>query len=130
MVRLINHLAGQPWVHVAFGFMLMGSWAIYANWGHAMPRPLIAGLVQGMISGASTYGLKRLLDALRGRMTPARGWWVPPILACAGSLCLLVAIHSIAQTPEVLRTISVPFCVATLYAVSYNFIMWKKEPLP
>ena len=128
MGGLIAHLAGQAWVHVAVAFVLMGSWALYANWAHPMPKPLIAGLVQGALSGAITYGLKRSLDALRARMSRGAGWWLPPLVTCCVSLAVLVGMHLLAGTPEVLRTISVPFSVATIYAVSYNFIMWTKGP--
>ena len=46
----------------------MGGWAFYANSGHPMPKPLLAGLVQGALSGAITYALKRTLDALRASL--------------------------------------------------------------
>ena len=36
----------------------MGSWAAFANRMHPMPRPLIAGFVQGVLSGCLTLFLK------------------------------------------------------------------------
>ncbi len=123
---MIARLAGMAVVHVAFAFLLMGSWALYANWGHPMPKPVLAALVQGSLSGAITYALKRTLDALRAGLPRAKGWWLPPLIACTGSLCLLVSAHWLAQTPEILRTISVPFSVAATYAITYNLIMWRR----
>ena len=105
----------------------MGGWAIYANSTHTMPKPLLAGLVQGMLSGAITYALKRTLDRLRTGMARGFGWWLPPLIALALSLCLLVGAHYLAGTPEIARTISVPYSVATLYAFTYNFLMWRKD---
>lgn len=125
MGGLITRLAGLAVVHVGVAFALMGSWAVFANWGHDWPKPLVAGLVQGSLSGAITYGLKRGLDALRGRMARSLGWWVPPVVVCGLSLSLLVAVHWAAGTPELLRTISVPFSVASIYAIGYNVIMWR-----
>ena len=124
---MIARLAGLAVVHVGVAFLLMGSWALYANWQHPMPKPVVAGLVQGALSGVITYALKRALDGLRGRMRRGLGWWLPPLIACALSLCLLVSAHLAAGTPELLRTISVPFSVASLYAVTYNLIMWRNE---
>jgi len=124
---VIAKLAGMAVVHVAVAFLLMGSWALYANWGHPMPKPVLAALVQGALSGAITYALKRTLDALRTRVSHDKGWWLPPLIACTGSLCLLIGAHWVASTPEILRTISVPFSVASLYAITYNLIMWRRQ---
>lgn len=130
MARLIGRLAQNAAVHVGFAFLMMGSWAYYANSAHPMPKPLLAGLVQGALSGTITYALKRTLDALRRRVTHGRGWWLPPLIALSASLCLLIGAHLVAGTPEVLPTISVPFSVASLYAITYNFLMWRKEEAP
>ncbi len=105
----------------------MGGWAFYANSGHPMPKPLLAGLVQGALSGAITYALKRTLDALRASLRRQLGWWLPPVIALASSLCLLNGAHWLASTPEILRTISVPYSVASLYAITYNFLMWRND---
>jgi uncharacterized transporter YbjL len=125
---MIARLAQSGLVHVLFAFLMMGSWAVYANWNHPMPKPLIAGLLQGALSGAITYALKRTLDFLRGRMAHSKGWWLPPMIALSVSFCLLVTAHLAAGTPELFRTISLPFSVASLYALSYNFIMWRRAP--
>lgn len=116
-------------LHVGVAFLAMGSWAVFANSDYPMPKPLLAGLVQGVLSGAITFVLKQALDGLRARMGRGRGWWLPPLIALGFSLCLLVSVHWLAATPEILRTICVPFTVATIYAVSYNFLMWRK-PAP
>ena len=119
--------AEQTWLHVAGAFVLMGGWATFVNSNHPIPTPLLAGLVQGVLSGIITFVLKNLLDGLRKRMNDGYGVWVPPFIASLMSFCLLLTMHRIADTPDVLKTISVPFAVASTYAVSYNFKMWKKE---
>ena len=124
---MIRHLAQLTVVHVGVAFLAMGSWAVFANSDHPMPKPLLAGVVQGSLSGLITYGLKRVLDALRRQLKRGLGWWIPPLVACSVSLLVLVLMHRLAGTPEILRTISVPFTVATLYAVTYNLIMWRSE---
>jgi hypothetical protein len=40
---------------------------------------------------------------------------------------VLIGAHSIAGTPEIAKTIAVPFGVASTYAIIYNVLMWKKE---
>ncbi len=125
---MIARLAQSGWVHVLFAFGLMGGWAAYANWSHPMPKSLIAGILQGALSGAITLALKRTLDFLRARMARSKGWWLPPVIALSLSFCLLVTAHLAAGTPEISRTISLPFTVASLYALSYNFLMWRRAP--
>ncbi len=113
-------------MHVAFAFVMMGCWALYANWGYEWPKPVKAALVQGALSGAITFGMKSLLDWLRRKVSAKQGWWLPPLITLAGSLSVLVGAHIAFGTPEIVRTIAVPFSVATTYAVTYNFAMWKK----
>ena len=43
-------------------FIAMGSWATFANLAHPMPRPLIAGVVQGTLSALITLFLKRMIE--------------------------------------------------------------------
>ena len=114
-------------MHMAIAFVAMGSWAAFANSNYPMPVPLVAGLVQGALSAVITYALKRALDALRGRTPRSSGWLLPPLVALFGSLCLLIGMHWLAGTPEIFPTISVPFSVASFYAIFYNFTMWKSE---
>lgn len=111
--------------HLLFAFIVMGSWAIFANWPYPFPRPYIAGLVQGVLSATITYLLKRTIERLAIKCTGISALWAPPLIACSISLCILVTIHFAAGTPEVIRTISLPFSVATIYAVIYNYSLWN-----
>ncbi len=106
--------------HMAGGFALMGSWAVWANSAHAMPAPLWAGLTQGTLTAIITLGLKRLVEALVNRLPGPSGLVVPPLAACAVSVTLLFVIHSLVGTPEVLTTLALPSTVATIYAALYT----------
>ncbi|WP_296251204.1 hypothetical protein [uncultured Stenotrophomonas sp.] len=110
-------------VHMTVAFIAMGSWATFANLAHAMPRPLIAGVLQGILSALITLFLKRMIEALSARLPGSAGYWVPPVVAVAVSLSLLSSIHWIAGTPEILRTIVVPLSVTAIYATSYNLAL-------
>lgn len=112
---------------MAVAFLLMGGWAAYANSAHPMPRPLIAGLVQGCLSALITLGLKRMLEALARRLTGAAALILPVLAAAVLSAALLSAVHTLAGTPEVLRTIAVPVTVTTLYAASYTLALWRRD---
>lgn len=112
-------------VHVAFAFLAMGSWAAFANRGHPMPAPLLAGLIQGTLSAGITLLLKRGIEALARRFSGLTALLAPPVIAGLVSASLLTAIHALGGTPEIARTIAVPLTVATSYAALYNFSLWR-----
>ncbi|MDL2410581.1 hypothetical protein PY650_34400 [Rhizobium calliandrae] len=114
-------LAGSSIVHVLFAFLAMGGWAVFANRLHPMPQPMISGLVQGIVSACLTLFLKSAVETLSKRLSGLTGLWAPPLIACLGSAGLLVTIHALSGTPEILKTIAVPLLVSTSYAAIYNY---------
>lgn len=114
-------------VHVAFAFIAMGSWAAFANRAHPMPVPLIAGLIQGMLSAVITLVLKRGIEALAVRFSGLTALLAPPLIAGLVSASVLTIIHTIGGTPEIARTIAVPLTVATSYAALYNLSLWRSR---
>ncbi|MCQ0090792.1 hypothetical protein FGD77_03285 [Roseovarius sp. M141] len=114
-------MASTP-LHVALGFAAMGGWAMWANAAHGPRAMLLAGLVQGAISGALTLGLKRSVDWMRPRFQRAPGYWAPPLIAICGSALLLVTAHGLAGTPEIAATIAVPLAVSVSYIFAYNIL--------
>jgi hypothetical protein len=122
--------------HVAFGFALMGGWAMFANRNHPLPDVLLAGLVQGTISATLTLFLKKGLERMSAMFLRApqsdegqgRGiaaLIVPPIITAALIFTILFTAHTVAGTPEVGVTISFPFAVSTAYAILYNLRLWR-----
>lgn len=123
-------------VHVAFGFFSMGAWAVFANRAHPLDQALVAGLVQGTISGLLTLVLKKALERMNtmffrapqsdegiGRKLAAL--IVPPIITATCILAILTTAHTLAGTPEIAATIAVPFTVSTTYAILYNLRLWR-----
>jgi hypothetical protein len=114
-------------VHVGFAFLAMGSWAVFANRAHPMPAPLLAGLIQGMLSAGITLILKRGIEGLARRFSGLAALLAPPAIAGLVSASLLTAIHTLGGTPEIARTIAVPLTVATSYAALYNLSLWRSR---
>lgn len=115
-------------VHVAFGFLSMGAWAVFANRNHPLDQALVAGLVQGIISGTLTLVLKKALERMNlmffraprsdegiGRRLAAL--IVPPVVTATSILAILTTAHTLAGTPEIAVTIAVPLTVSTTYAI-------------
>jgi len=119
-------LADRNIAHMAAGFLLMGSWAAFANRAHPMPAPLLAGAVQGTLTAIITLGLKRMVEALAARLSGIAALALPTAAACAASATILATVHTLAGTPEVLATLAVPTTVATLYAALWAWRLQEK----
>lgn len=113
-------------VHVAFGFLMMGGWALFANRQHPLDQALIAGLVQGTISGSLTLVLKKFLEWINARFTGLPALIAPPLVTATAIFLILFSAHTLAGTPEVAATIAVPFTVSTAYAIVYNLGLWRE----
>lgn len=113
-------LASSSALHVGFAFAGMGAWAAFANRAHALGPMLLAGLVQGLLSGAITLVLKRSLEAMAARLGGPVAFILPPVITCAVVLAVLLAAHRLAGTPEIWATIALPYAVSSTYAWVYN----------
>ncbi|MDO5604371.1 MAG: hypothetical protein Q4G25_04320 [Paracoccus sp. (in: a-proteobacteria)] len=117
----------SPLLHMAVAFVAMGGWAVLANWSHPMPRPLIAGVMQGSISALITLGLKRMIEWVAARLPGAAAVIGPPVAAVAISAALLTVLHRLAGTPEIARTIAVPLSVTAIYATGYALALRRSR---
>ncbi|MCF6219730.1 MAG: hypothetical protein L3J65_01325 [Robiginitomaculum sp.] len=128
---LFKSVMNSTFVHVGFAFLAMGSWAVFANRAHPMPEPLIAGLVQGTLSGTITLVMKKALEALSRKLFARQmikgALFLPPLIVCSISLMVLVGAHLAAGTPELAATIALPFSVAFGYACLYAYNLWRTE---
>jgi hypothetical protein len=122
-------LARSTVTHVAFAFVAMGAWAVFANWSASVHHALAAGLVQGAASGAITFGLKRFLEAASARLPGAWAYLAPPTVSCTAILALLVGAHTLAGTAHVWATISLPWAVSSTYAWVYTWSI-RRERTP
>ena len=123
----MRDLARSSIVHVAVAFLAMGGWAVFANRAHAFPQPLVAGLVQGALSGVITLVLKRMIEAIAARLAGIAALVLPPLIAVALSLAILTTIHTLAGTPEILATIALPVGVTALYSTLYAAALWRQK---
>ncbi|MES2035587.1 MAG: hypothetical protein V4466_15560 [Pseudomonadota bacterium] len=107
-------------VHVAFGFLLMGGWTLFANREHGLAAAWLPALAQGIISGALTGLLKKTLETLDGKLSGVVAYVLPPAITAGSILIVLTLVHRLIGTPELVATIAFPWTVSTLYAIVYN----------
>lgn len=119
MQTALRTFAGSTFAHVGFAFLAMGGWALFANAGHGLAAAWLPALSQGVLSGLITLVLKRALEAMSPRFPGALAYVVPPAITAGAVLALLVAVHKLIGTPEIVRTIAVPWSVSTFYAIVY-----------
>ena len=112
-------LARASVVHVAVAFVAMGGWTLFANRDHGSGA-IVPALVQGTISGLIALGLKRVLEAFSTRLTGPPAYVLPPFITASVILMLLIGVHRLIGTPEILATIAVPWSVSTGYAILYT----------
>jgi hypothetical protein len=113
-------LAKSTAAHVAFAFVVMGGWALFANSGHGLAAAAAPAVAQGALSGAITFGLKRALEAMAARLVGRLAYLLPPAVTASAIIVVLAAVHTLIGTPEVARTIAVPWSISTLYAIVYT----------
>jgi hypothetical protein len=123
---LRNWAATNTIAHVGFAFIVMGGWAVFANRDHTPPEMLLAGVVQGTISALLTLGLKKFLEWFAAKLSGWAALMVPPLITAASILVILVTAHTLSGTPEIALTIAFPFSVSTLYAIIYNWGLWRR----
>jgi hypothetical protein len=121
----IRRLARSSVTHVAFAFAAMGGWAVFANRAHPASEALVAGLLQGALSAATTLVLKKAVEALAARLTGLTALLLPPLAAGLISAAVLTASHRLAGTPEILATVALPLSVATSYAAIWSYALWS-----
>jgi hypothetical protein len=126
MTTRLQRVASSGITHVAFAFIAMGGWAIFANRAYPLPRAVLSGVVQGLLSACLTLFLKTTIDRLSGRFSGALALWAPPLIACLGSSAILATIHALSGTPEILKTIALPLAVSTSYAAIYNYSLYRR----
>ena len=106
--------------HMAFGFLLMGGWALFANRAHGLEGSWLPALAQGVVSALLTGVIKKAIEWMDGRIGGPLAYVVPPLVTASSILAVLVTMHSLIGTPEVAATIAFPWSISTLYAIIYN----------
>ena len=117
---MIQRLMKSSLVHMAFGFLLMGGWALFANRAHGLQAAWLPALAQGTISALLTGVIKRALEWMDGRFAGPLAFLLPPVATASAVLAALFTIHSLIGTPERVATIAFPWSLSTLYAFIYN----------
>jgi len=103
-------------------FLLWGGWAFYVNSQVSLSSGLISGVAQGLSSFVMTLVMVRSIEFW---MTKFEGkiqeiaW--PVLITTASSACVLIIVHSLARTPDIITTIVPTLAVAFLFCIAAAF---------
>ena len=125
--RWLRVLARSHLAHLLGAFVVMAGWAFFANRGHALSDALAAAALQGALSAAVTLSLKTFIEKIAPRFTGSAALVLPPLLAFCIVGGVLVLLHRLNGTPEILATVALPLTAATVYAAVYNLALWKRR---
>ena len=121
----LHALAQSHLAHLTGAFVVMGSWAFFANSGHAFDDALTAAVLQGSLSALITLTLKTFIEKVAPHLSGRKTLWIPPLAAFTVVGLGLMLLHHLSGTPEILATIALPLTAATVYAAVYNFTLWR-----
>ena len=127
MASRLAALARSSFAHLAGAFLVMGSWAFFANYGHGVGDALAAAVLQGVLSALVTLSLKTFVEKIAPRFSGRAALVLPPLAAFVIVGAVLILAHRVAATPEVPGTIALPLAAATGYAAVYNAALWRRR---
>lgn len=113
--------------HGLFAATVFGCWTFWANRMHPMPAPLIAALVQAALSATIAVGQKKLMELVYGRTASLI---LPVLAAITYSMVVIVTVHTLARTPEILATILPPWTIGIFYATAYTLALRRLARAP
>lgn len=100
---------------------LFFAWATLVNWGHGMEQALRAGFGQGGVSFLVSMSMAFMLEYLF--FLPAnKALRIPFAVASTMSIVIGVSalVHILIGTPEIIRTIALPFLMGVVYTSLYS----------
>jgi len=111
------------------GFVLWGSWAFYINSQVSTLAGIKAGIVQGLFSFVSTLLVISILSKLYNHFKqPLLKLTLPTLLIVLTLSSILITAHTIANTPEIIKTVTPSLIVAILFCSFTTYKLTKQIP--
>ncbi|WP_111860164.1 hypothetical protein [Acinetobacter sp. CFCC 10889] len=111
-----------------FAFLLWGSWSFYINMSQgSLKAGIISGLAQGICSFIITLVITHLIEK-QFNFYQAQGLklLLPPICTVLFTGSILVLVHHLIQTPNILKTVAPALTVAFIFAFVTNLKLYKQ----
>ena len=102
-------------------FFVWGGWAFWVNRVPDIQHGYVSGITQGMASFVITLLMVESVRLIALRVPPAYQLWLPPLLTASVNGVVLLVVHSLAKTPNILATIAAPLAVAFCFCLFTSY---------
>ncbi|NNP73139.1 hypothetical protein A7P53_11245 [Acinetobacter defluvii] len=111
-----------------FAFLLWGSWSFYINMSQgSLKAGIISGLAQGICSFMITLVITHLIEKqFNFYQVKFLKLLLPPICTILFTGSILVLVHHLIQTPNILKTVTPALTVAFIFAFVTNLKLYKQ----
>lgn len=96
-------------------FLAWGAWAFWVNHVPDIRHGYISGITQGCTSFVVTLLMVEAVRQIALRVPQACKLWLPPLLTASVNGAVLLLVHALAKTPNILATIAAPWAVAFVF---------------
>lgn len=128
MNKTIKNTQRYNFLSAFFAFLLWGSWSFYINMSQgSLKAGIISGLAQGICSFIITLVITHLIEK-QFNFYQVQGvkLLLPPICTVLFTGSILVLVHHLIQTPNILKTVAPALTVAFIFAFVTNLKLYKQ----
>lgn len=103
-------------------------WAMFVNWGHGLDQALRAGAGQGSVSFTVSMSMAFMLEFFYF-LPENKSLRIPFSVVMTMSIVIAVTavVHVLIGTPEIIRTMALPFVMGVVYTSVYGFRLSRIE---
>ncbi len=114
--------------HGIIAFFLWGGWALYANWQHGFQSSMTSAVAQGILSFCITNFMAICMEFLFAKSEkPMLQFCYAVFGTCALQLSMLIGVHVIVKTPELVTTVLPAAIVAFSYSIFYTINLMRAQ---
>lgn len=105
-------------------------WAVFVNWGHGLEQAVRAGAGQGSVSFIISMSMAFMLEFLFFLPGIDKTLRIPFAVMVTMSVVIgaSIMVHMLIGTPEIIKTIALPFIMGMSYTSLYCFRLSRMDP--
>ncbi len=117
------------YISASLAFLLWGGWAYFINSGTTSTSGIVPAITQGSYSFIITLLMTHFITFQYNRI-PAGVWrtFLPPVITISLTGTLLVFIHKLVGTPEILFTVTPALSIALLFSFYTVYKLHSSSP--
>lgn len=128
MNKTIKNTQRYNFLSAFFAFLLWGSWSFYINMSQSsLKAGIISGLAQGICSFIITLFITHLIEKqFNFYKAKFLKIFLPPICTILVTGSVLILVHNLIHTPNIVKTVAPALTVALIFAFVSNLKLYKQ----